>query len=54
MTHLFQPLDVTVNGYFKHLMKRKFVERYTNKVTRVLDDGQEMFNKHFNMFKHFQ
>ena len=40
MTHLFQPLDLTVNGYFKQFMKRKFVEGYAYKVTRALDDGQ--------------
>ena len=26
MTHLFKPLDLTANGYFKQFMKQKFVE----------------------------
>ena len=42
MTHLFQPLDLTVNGYFKQFMKRKFVEWYANKITRALDNGQDL------------
>ena len=42
MTHLFQPLDLTFSGYFKQFMKRKFVEWYTNKVTRALDDGRNL------------
>ena len=42
MTRLFEPLDLTVNCYFKQFMKRKFVEWYANKVTRVLNDGQDL------------
>ena len=42
MTHLFQPLELTVNDYFKQFMKRKFVKCYANKVTRALDDGQDL------------
>ena len=30
MTHLFQPLDLTVNDYSKQFMKQKFVEWYAN------------------------
>ena len=26
MTHLFKPLDLTANGYFKQFMKQKFME----------------------------
>ena len=44
MTHLFQPLDLTLNGYFKQFMKRKFVKWYANKVTRALDDGRDLEN----------
>ena len=29
MTHLFQPLDLTVNGYAKKYLKRKFNDQYT-------------------------
>ena len=42
MTHLFQPLDLTINGYWKKFMTRKCVERYANKVTRARDDGQDL------------
>ena len=42
MTHLFKPLDLTVNCYFKQFMKRKFVEWYANKVTKAFDDGQDL------------
>ena len=42
MTHLFQPLDLTVNDYFKQFMKQRFVQWYANKVTRALDDDQDL------------
>ena len=42
ITHLFQPLELTINGYFKQFMKRKLVEWYANKLIRVLDDGQDL------------
>ena len=42
MTHLFEPLDLIVNGYFKQFVKQKFVEWYANKVTRVLNDVQDL------------
>ena len=42
MTHLFQPLNLTFNGNFKQLIKQKFVEWHANKVTRALDDGQDL------------
>ena len=42
MTHLFQPLDLTVNGYFKQCMKRKFIEWYSNEVMMRLDDGENL------------
>ena len=42
MVHLFQPLDQTVNGYFKQFTKRKLAEWYANKATRALDDCQDL------------
>ena len=42
MRHLFHPLDLTFNGYFKQLMKRKFAEWYAHKVTRALANGQDL------------
>ena len=35
MTHLVQALDLTVNGYFKQCMKRKFTEWYSNEVMHL-------------------
>ena len=36
MTHLFQPLDLTVNGNCKKFMKKKFSEWYTQQVDHTL------------------
>ena len=35
MTHLVQALDLTVNGYFKQSMKRKFTQWYSNEVMQL-------------------
>ena len=40
MTHLYQPLDLTVNGYAKQFCKRKFNQWYTDQITQQLDDGK--------------
>ena len=42
MTHIYQVLDLTVNGYAKHFMKKKFNEWYTNQVQQQLGDGREV------------
>ena len=39
MTKYYQPLDLTVNGYAKRFMKRKFNEWYSRKIKQQLDDG---------------
>ena len=36
MTKYYQPLDLTVNGYCKKLLKRKFTQWYSAEVTRQL------------------
>ena len=36
MTKYYQPLDLTVNGYCKKFLKRKFTEWYSAEVTRQL------------------
>ena len=42
MTHIYSVLDLTVNGYAKHFMKKKFNEWYTNQVQQQLDEGREV------------
>ena len=36
MTHFFQPLDLTVNGEAKRLMKDKFTTWYSDKVKQQI------------------
>ena len=42
MTHIFQPLDLTVNGYCKRFMKNKFAEWYSKQVSIELENGKEL------------
>ena len=39
MTHLFQPLDLTVNGHDKKFMKNEFPKWYMQQVDNVLQIG---------------
>ena len=39
MTNIFQPLDLTVNGSFKSLMKRKFTEWYSKETGKQLEEN---------------
>ena len=39
MTHLFQPLDLTVNSWAKRYMKEKFASWYAQKIREGLDSG---------------
>ena len=39
MTKFYQPLDLTVNGYAKRFMARKFNDWYTQQVSARLDKG---------------
>ena len=39
MTNIFQPLDLTVNGSFKSLMKSKFTEWYSKEIGKQLDEN---------------
>ena len=39
MTRFYQPLDLTVNGFAKRYMARKFNDWYTNQVSAQLDKG---------------
>ena len=42
MTHLFQPLDLTVNGAAKSYLKRRFTEWCSSQIAKQLDSGKEM------------
>ena len=42
MTHFFQPLDLTVNGCGKQLMKKEFVTYYSNAVKQQLEAGAKL------------
>ena len=39
LTNIFQPLDLTVNGSFKALMKKKFTEWYSKQIANELEKG---------------
>ena len=39
MRNIFQPLDLTVNGSFKSLMKRKFTEWYCKEIGKQLEEN---------------
>ena len=40
MTNLHQPLDLTVNGYAKSLMKRMFTEWFASKICEAVESGK--------------
>ena len=40
MTNLYQPLDLTVNGYAKSFMKRMFTEWFASKICEALESGK--------------
>ena len=42
MTNIFQPLDLTVNGSFKSLMKSKFTEWYSKEIGKQLENNIPM------------
>ena len=44
MTHIFQPLDLTVNGHFKQFMKEKFSAWYTEQISIALENGEKLEN----------
>ena len=41
MTHLLQPLDLTVNNHCKSFMKRMFPEWYRKQAEEALSDGKK-------------
>ena len=44
MTHIFQPLDLTVNGHFKQYMKEKFSTWYSEQILLALENGEKLEN----------
>ena len=42
VTHLFQPLDLTVNGHCKMLMKNEFAKWYMQQVDNALKVGTKL------------
>ena len=42
MTHLFQPLDLTVNSWAKNFMREKFAEWYASQIREGLDSGKDL------------
>ena len=42
MTHLYQPLDLTVNKSAKDFMKKKFDEWFSRQINIGLENGQEL------------
>ena len=44
MTHIFQPLDLTVNGTFKTFMRTEFSAWYSRQILRALKEGCEMMD----------
>ena len=44
MTHIFQPLDLTVNGHFKQYMKEKFSIWYSEQISLTLENAEKLEN----------
>ena len=42
MTKFYQPLDLTVNGFVKRFMSRKFNGWYTDQVSKQMDNGVKL------------
>lgn len=42
MTHLFQPLDLSVNGFAKKFMRKAFTKYYSTVVKEQLDSGKAL------------
>ena len=48
MTHLFQPLDLTVNKVAKDFTKKKFSEWFSRQISIGLENGQELEDVEIN------
>ena len=49
MTHVFQPLDLTINRLAKSFFKRKFTEWYSNEIKLQLDAGTKLSDKEMKL-----
>ena len=49
MTNLFQPLDLTVNGSVKALMKQKFTLWYSQEISKALNEGVPLDDIEINL-----
>ena len=43
MTHIFQPLDINVNGVAKGFLKDKFQKWYTGEIKKQMDNGKSIY-----------
>ena len=43
MTHIFQPLDINVNGVAKGFLKDKFQKWYTSEIKKQMDNGKGIY-----------
>ena len=42
MTHLFQPLDLTVKGAARSFLKKKYTEWYSTEIFKSLNNGVKL------------
>ena len=42
LTHVFQPLDLAINGAVKSFLKSKFSEWHSKEIAKALDKGQDI------------
>ena len=42
LTHVFQPLDLAINGVAKSFLKSNFSEWYSKEIAKALDKGQDI------------
>ena len=49
MTHVFQPLDLTVNGSAKTFMRKKFVIWYAEEIKKQMDAGVPAESRDVNL-----
>ena len=42
LTHVFQPLDLAINGGAKSFLKIKFCECYSKEIVKAFDKGQDI------------
>ena len=49
MTKFYQPLDLTVNGYAKRFLAKKFNEWYSSEIIKQLDEGASLEEVNVNL-----